>query len=588
MREGLSRLPPALVLIAFCFPLFIGLGTAELANDEAIYSFAVESILRTGDWLSPRSSPNLPIVFLEKPPLKFWIVAAPISLGLLPLNEFGLRFWDAVFGALAFGYVFLIGRRLAGPVCGIVAGLVLFAHAPLIFDHGLRSNNMDAALVLAYCAGVYHYLRWAESAGRGRLLHLAVVGAAFYLGFMTKFVAALFLPLVLAASALLIPSQRRRLFDDFWRWLALGGVVAALVLPWFVYQYAQHGKILVDVMFGDHVYTRFTSFADPHHLNPWHFYITTAYSELAQSGSAWWVGLGLALMLADLVRGRRTEGWVIILWVVLPVTLISLGSSKLYHYFYPYVPPLALAAGYGVAWLARELSALGERLFSRQAGRSWNRYRVVRQVALVVIAAGVLVALATAVYGPLRIGWGDRLLFRNTSIERPLMAAVLAALAIGRAGTSVAAAAALVAWLVLPTPLLGYVANLQQLRSGAHPVRSMAECIRRVDAERQAAGLEAPGVYAPVSEAAYLHPYFYYLRGSGWHARSIDPAVIREALVVPGRERPVILDKARFAEYLQQSGGAGGYVTSVDWPNVVLLLPGPYGACRATQQLTPR
>ena len=34
-------------------------------------------------------------------------------------------------------------------------------------------------------------------------------------------------------------------------------------------------------------------------------------------------------------------------------TTISLGSSKLYHYFYPYVPPLALAGGYGVAWLAR-------------------------------------------------------------------------------------------------------------------------------------------------------------------------------------------------------------------------------------------
>ena len=37
-------------------------------------------------------------MFLEKPPLKFWIVAAPIRAGLLPHDEFGLRFWDAVFG----------------------------------------------------------------------------------------------------------------------------------------------------------------------------------------------------------------------------------------------------------------------------------------------------------------------------------------------------------------------------------------------------------------------------------------------------------------------------------------------------------
>ena len=32
-----------------------------------------------GDWLEPKSSPSETEVFLEKPPLKFWIVAAPIS-----------------------------------------------------------------------------------------------------------------------------------------------------------------------------------------------------------------------------------------------------------------------------------------------------------------------------------------------------------------------------------------------------------------------------------------------------------------------------------------------------------------------------
>ena len=164
VREGLNPGWLFLVVLAFCLPLFVGLGRTDLANDEAIYSYAVESILETGDWLSPRASPNEDIVFLEKPPLKFWIVAAPIHFGILPANEFGFRFWDAVFGSLAFLYVFLIGRRIEGPLCGAVAVLVLFAHEPLLFDHGLRSNNMDAALVLAYCGGVYHYLAWASAA----------------------------------------------------------------------------------------------------------------------------------------------------------------------------------------------------------------------------------------------------------------------------------------------------------------------------------------------------------------------------------------------------------------------------------------
>ncbi len=97
---SLSRPWLALVLALFCLPLFIGLGREDVLDDEAIYSFAVERILETGDWLEPKSIPHETWAFLEKPPLKFWIVAAPIRFGLLPHNEFGIRFWDALFGAL--------------------------------------------------------------------------------------------------------------------------------------------------------------------------------------------------------------------------------------------------------------------------------------------------------------------------------------------------------------------------------------------------------------------------------------------------------------------------------------------------------
>ena len=350
MRQGLNQPWLVLVLAVFCVPLFVGLGATDLANDEAIYSYAVESILTTGDWLSPRSSPNEEITFVEKPPLKFWIVAAPISLGLLPYNEFGLRFWDAVFGTIAFVYVFLFGRRLAGAICGVVAVLVLFADSRLLFDHGLRSNNMDAAVVLAYAGGVYHFLRWSDPGAR-RGLHIAAVAGWFFLGFMTKFVAALFLPVVLFVAALVLPSMRRLLLQDWWRWCVAAVATVALVVPWFYYQWTVLGDGLWRVMFGEHVYTRFTQFADPLHVQPWHFYISEAYKQLTLAGSALWVGLGLVMVAVHTVRRRRAEGVLLLLWLVVPVTLISLGSSKLYHYFYPYLPPLAVAAGAAVAWI---------------------------------------------------------------------------------------------------------------------------------------------------------------------------------------------------------------------------------------------
>ena len=77
MRASLRWLPVAAVALLFCVPLFVGLGLSDQENDEAIYSYAVQSLIETGDWMNPRLAPSADAVFLEKPPLKFWIVALP-------------------------------------------------------------------------------------------------------------------------------------------------------------------------------------------------------------------------------------------------------------------------------------------------------------------------------------------------------------------------------------------------------------------------------------------------------------------------------------------------------------------------------
>src|SRR5262252_3563508 len=118
----------ALVVVLFCAPLFAGLDRQDLGNDEAIYSFSIQTMVRHGDWLTPKSIPNEAEAWLEKPPLKFWLVGLPMYWGLLPSDEFGMRFWDALMGSLAFLYVFAIGRRIAGPLCGVAAVFLLFIH----------------------------------------------------------------------------------------------------------------------------------------------------------------------------------------------------------------------------------------------------------------------------------------------------------------------------------------------------------------------------------------------------------------------------------------------------------------------------
>ena len=337
----------AIVIVLFCVPLFVGLDRQDFDNDESIYSFSVDVMLKSGDWLTPRLIPSETFPFLEKPPLKFWIVGLPIKLGLLPADEFGMRFWDALMASIAFLYIFAIGRRLAGPVCGLVAVFLLFTHGPLVFEHGLRTNNMEAPVFLAYAGAIFHFLAWRQSGpdDRGHVIAMALY---FVLGFMTKFVAVLFLPAILAIAVLLKRENQVRLFFN-WRAFAIAALVAiALIAPWFVYEYQMFGQKLIDTMFGEHVVKRLTAYLDPAHLQPWHFYFTHLWEQLRASGAAWIVAAGAGMVLWRTARHRWLEGALLVLWFALPVAVISTGTSKLYHYAYPFLPPVALAGGYFV------------------------------------------------------------------------------------------------------------------------------------------------------------------------------------------------------------------------------------------------
>ena len=133
----ISRPWLAVVIALFALPLFFGLGHLDLKGDEAAHSFSVDRILEIGDWLAPRSSPSDDTIFLEKPPLKFWIVAAPIKLGLLPHDEFGMRFWDALFGGLLQGVKHLLDLLPAlFELLGLVEQALRFKFLPRRGDLG--------------------------------------------------------------------------------------------------------------------------------------------------------------------------------------------------------------------------------------------------------------------------------------------------------------------------------------------------------------------------------------------------------------------------------------------------------------------
>jgi 4-amino-4-deoxy-L-arabinose transferase-like glycosyltransferase len=585
VRQGLSQ--PfwlALVTAAFCLPLFIGLGLTDVENDEAIYSFAVDGILANGDWLNPRSSPDADAIFLEKPPLKFWIVAAPIALGWLPHNEVGLRAWDALFAAISFLYVFALGARLAGPVCGVIAVMVLFVHRPLLFEHGVRGNNMEAPLFLCYCGGMFHFVAWGTAGDAWRRgWHVFAVAGYFFLGFMTKFVAAFFLPVVVVACLAALPSTRRRMAEDWRLWATAAALFVVAASPWFVYQHLRQGALFWQIIFGTHVVTRFTSYLDPAHLNPWNYYYVTIWRDLQHGKVGWLLVVGFALTAVSLFRQRRLETVAVLAWLAIPLALMSIATSKLPHYAYPFLPPFALLVGSGPGWLVstgRPYVEAAMAAMDRAASGGPPAVIALQRVLLVLSAVALLVAGLTLVTGGVHWRIGELQVLRNSQVLRPLaVALVLAALAgRGRQGARLILPMAL---LVVVAPLDAYEATRKRLRVENHPVRSVRDCMMGERTAEIAAGRTPPGVYAIGEGRWFLHHYFYYLHHlGGWErAETMGPGPLASALFEAGRQRPVLIGEDDYRAFKVDHAEALRSVPILTLRGVLLLLPGPYARC---------
>jgi hypothetical protein len=338
-------------------------------------------------------------------------------------------------------------------------------------------------------------------------------------------------------------------------------------------------------MFAEHVYARFTASLDPGHLHPWSFYYLTMFRQLGYSGTTWLAVTGAIILLVNTVRQPSLDKLLVVYWFVIPVALISTGTSKLHHYLYPFLPPVALAAGYGPAWLLaatrspvdQAMAAVHRRWI---AARRWTPAVVNALLALAVIAA--FTGALTLVLGRIDIDVAEVTVFRNSSVARPLVIALLLATL---AGQGVAAARALLPAILLVAllPINEYWNTIRELPQEHHPMRTTSACLARVRASELAAGRTAPGVYAIGGERWFLHSYFYYLRKvGGWEDGPADERTLEQGLFAPGRQRPIMIGDAEYGQLRQRRGDALHDVPALKLREVFLLMPGPYAVCAPT------
>jgi 4-amino-4-deoxy-L-arabinose transferase-like glycosyltransferase len=436
------------ILVAACLALYL-LGTAGQSvfdRDEARFALAVKEMSQRGDWLVPS---NFGEPRYNKPVLCYWLALA--STRVLGMNEAALRLPSALCCILTVLVTMSIAQRLGGRRVARIAGVAIATALYLVIE--ARSLTADASLLAATTLSFWAWMRVRESPPapfRWQLLFWAALGA----GLLAKVVNFAFLgsaacalavlegsydrrrkawlaavialgalataipgfgavgPVMLGTLGLVLLSASLRSQDARSTWRQLGaawGVPLALVifLAWGVpAAIATHGGFLAQGL-GHHLLGRTATPYEGHSGWPGYYLLATLLAFFP------W-GSFLPSALRHAWGQRRDPAMTLLLaWVLGPLVLVELTTSKLPHYMLVTFPALAVL----VALL----------IDARVGGnRAWTPAERRFEAGLFALACAFLVAAGVYVHGQ----------FESSAIRVPAMVLAGVAAAVGAAATT--------------------------------------------------------------------------------------------------------------------------------------------------------
>ncbi len=336
MTSHFPRLLPE-TLLALLFGLLV---LAEpfrvplLDPDEGRYSEIPREMLVSGDWVVPHQNG---LVFLDKPPLSYWLVAG--SFRLFGQTEAAARLPGKVATVGTMIAIFLFARRRAGERAGALAA-IFFGGSLLGFGLA-RMVLIDPILTAAQTAAVLSFAALCEADGAGRRRETALA-ATFAVSVAAAVLLKGLVGVVLPGGAVVFWSLVTGRWGPFRRLVAPLPVTLffLLAVPWHVAAAIREPSFL-GYYFGHEHFDRFLR-PDHHRTGaPWYFLAVIAggflpWTPLLPRLRAAWPG-----WTRDAFRARPLETFLWI-WILLVVTFFTASSSKLVTYVHPVFPSLAL------------------------------------------------------------------------------------------------------------------------------------------------------------------------------------------------------------------------------------------------------
>jgi 4-amino-4-deoxy-L-arabinose transferase-like glycosyltransferase len=324
----------AVALVAFSVYFVPTYDTPFYTKGEAREAVLVQAMIQTGNYVLPfRNGTEIP----SKPPLFHWLGAlASIPAG--GVTEAATRLPSVLAAAIALGMTAWLGRRWFGSAAGIAAAVILGSSVTFFVSATTARVDMvlAAAITLALVSFQADYS--GERRGLPRAYHAAVAAAV-----LAKGPIGFVLPWAIVVVTLALFRDR-----DYAARLAPSRALAWLALPtiWYVAAFfvAGDGFVAKQIM-----QENFQRLVDAEagatgHVKP--FY---AHLPLLLGGLAPWT-----LLAPVAVVYAAREAWAtknrslvfLLVWLTVPLVLLSFAGSKRAVYLLPSYPALGLIVGW--------------------------------------------------------------------------------------------------------------------------------------------------------------------------------------------------------------------------------------------------
>jgi hypothetical protein len=307
-------------------------------------------------------------------------MAAAIAAKVLPFGLFETRrLVGAAVGVVGLVAVWRIGRRLGGPVAGLIA-LVLLATCPLYYGH-MFINAKDAPFATAMAVLLLGAVRAFEEYPQPDSRTVALAGVGIGLAFGSRILAGIAAPCALAALIVVAASEARA--AGFRKSAARAGEFLQRLLPALVLGYLIMGLLWPWSILAPLNPVRAAEYFDTFFEKPWReMYAGKLYAVTAMPatylpqlfalklpevmlalGFAGAAGSLIAAMRRELPLNRRASYVLVTFAAIFPVLLAMIAHPAFYNglrHFVFVVPPFAVLGGLAGAWLFEKAYAFGK------------------------------------------------------------------------------------------------------------------------------------------------------------------------------------------------------------------------------------